>query len=80
MVEQQSPETRAEHDGEFNRPHYDSAANLVISGRVITFPARSGKRETRLFNRRQDAWNDHFDFDAGRFQLLGYDADRPCYD
>ena len=24
-----------------------------------------------LFNPRRDAWNEHFDFDAGSFQLLG---------
>ena len=29
------------------------------------------REETVLFDPRQDAWNEHFDFDAGRFQLLG---------
>jgi hypothetical protein len=29
------------------------------------------REETLLFNPRQYAWNEHFDFDAGRFQLLG---------
>ncbi len=29
------------------------------------------REETLLFNPRQDAWNEHFDFDAGSFQLLG---------
>jgi hypothetical protein len=29
------------------------------------------REKTVLFNPRQDTWNEHFDFDAGRFQLLG---------
>ena len=29
------------------------------------------REETVLFDPRRDAWNEHFDFDAGRFQLLG---------
>jgi HNH endonuclease len=29
------------------------------------------REETPLFNPRQDAWSEHFDFDAERFQLLG---------
>jgi hypothetical protein len=29
------------------------------------------REETLLFNPRQDTWNEHFDFDAGRFLLLG---------
>jgi hypothetical protein len=29
------------------------------------------REETLLFNPRQDAWNEHFDFDVGRLQLLG---------
>jgi HNH endonuclease len=29
------------------------------------------REETLLFNPRQDAWKEHFDFDAERFQLLG---------
>jgi hypothetical protein len=33
-------------------------------------------KETVLFNPHQDAWNGHFDFDAGTFQLLGRNADR----
>jgi hypothetical protein len=30
-----------------------------------------GRQKTSLFNPRQDAWSEHFDFDAGRFRLLG---------
>ena len=33
------------------------------------------REETLLFNPRQNTWNEHFDFDAGRFQLLGCSAD-----
>jgi hypothetical protein len=29
------------------------------------------REETALFNPRQDAWSEHFDFDAGAFQLPG---------
>ena len=29
------------------------------------------REETLLFNPRQDTWNEHFDFDVGRFLLLG---------
>ena len=29
------------------------------------------REETPLFNPRQDAWSEHFKFDAARFQLLG---------
>jgi HNH endonuclease len=32
---------------------------------------RESREETVLFDPRRDAWNEHFDFDAGRFQLLG---------
>jgi hypothetical protein len=29
------------------------------------------REATPLFNPRQDAWSEHFDFDAEKFQLLG---------
>ena len=29
------------------------------------------RQKAPLFNPRQDAWSEHFDFDAGKFQLLG---------
>jgi len=29
------------------------------------------QQKAALFNPREDAWSEHFDFDAGNFQLLG---------
>ena len=33
--------------------------------------ASAGGQKAPLFNPREDAWSEHFDFDAGNFQLLG---------
>jgi hypothetical protein len=57
----------------------DEPANLALcckscnlrKGDHISGADPESREETLLFNPRQDAWNEHFDFDAGRFQLLG---------
>ena len=46
---------------------------ILMKGVVGILPGvdPESREETLLFNPRQDAWNEHFKFDAGRFQLLG---------
>jgi hypothetical protein len=46
------------------------SCNIRKSGHISGKDPES-REETVLFNPRQDAWNEHFDFDAVRFQLLG---------
>jgi len=57
----------------------DEAENLALcckscnmrKGDFISGIDPESREETPLFNPRQDAWREHFDFDPGRFQLLG---------
>jgi hypothetical protein len=46
------------------------SCNIWKSDRISGVDPES-REETVLFNPRKDAWNGHFDLDAGRFQLLG---------
>ena len=46
------------------------SCNIRKSGHISGKDPES-REETVLFNPREDTWNEHFDFDAGRFQLLG---------
>jgi hypothetical protein len=49
----------------------DIAQVREVKGDHISGVDPESREETLLFNPRQDTWNEHFDFDAGRFQLLG---------
>ena len=46
------------------------SCNIRKSDHISGVDPESGE-ETVLFNPRQDAWNEHFNFDVARFQLLG---------
>jgi HNH endonuclease len=46
------------------------SCNIRKSDHIFGVDPKS-REETLLFNPRQGKWNEHFDFDAGSFQLLG---------
>src|SRR5271156_1065984 len=48
MVEQQSPETRAQHDGELNRPHHEAPAAFRLVSDAFGQPGRPGNRDCRV--------------------------------